>query len=111
MSLEAARDLPIPDLVRVLNEKLGLEYTRLQETPISCTMSATSLRSEVSEPRSTSFRQAWQWGLTLAVHTDRKSRNQYTRSSEINLHLAERVTASKQVAARVPFSYRLICSR
>lgn len=50
MSLEAARDLPIPDLVRVLNEKLGLEYTRLQETPISCTMYVTSLQSEVSEP-------------------------------------------------------------
>ena len=29
MSLEAARDLPIPDLLRVLSERLGLERTGL----------------------------------------------------------------------------------
>ncbi|KAF9786413.1 hypothetical protein BJ322DRAFT_1059468, partial [Thelephora terrestris] len=34
MSLEAARNLSIPDLFRVLNEKLNLECTRLQETPL-----------------------------------------------------------------------------
>ena len=50
MSLEAARNLSIPDLFGVLNEKLGLEYTRLQEAPISCTVLVTFLRSEVSEP-------------------------------------------------------------
>jgi len=55
MSLEAARNLPIPNLLRVLNEKLGLEYTRLQEALISCTVPVTFLRSEVSEPRSTRF--------------------------------------------------------
>ena len=53
MSLEAARNLPIPDLLRVLNEKLGLEYTRLQEAPIPCTVPVSFLRSEVSEPRLT----------------------------------------------------------
>ena len=32
MSLEAARKLSIPELLRVLNEKLDLEYSRVQET-------------------------------------------------------------------------------
>ena len=34
MSPEAARDLSIPDLLRALNEKLGLECARLQEAPL-----------------------------------------------------------------------------
>ena len=32
MSLEAARKLSIPELLCVLNEKLDLEYSRVQET-------------------------------------------------------------------------------
>ena len=48
MSLEAARNLSIPDLLRVLNEKLGLECARLRETPLPPVVSAASLESEVS---------------------------------------------------------------
>ena len=44
MSREAACDPSIQDLFRALNEKLSLEYTRLQKTPISRAV------SEVSEP-------------------------------------------------------------
>ena len=44
MSLEATYDLSIQDLLRVLNEKLSLECTRIQENPTS----RTSLESEVS---------------------------------------------------------------
>jgi len=51
MSLETARDLSIPDLLRVLNEKLDLEYTRLRGTPLPPTVSVASLESEVSDYR------------------------------------------------------------
>jgi hypothetical protein len=46
MSLEAARDLSFTDLLRMLIEKLDLEYTRLRET-------ALPPKSVVSAPRST----------------------------------------------------------
>ena len=50
MSLETARDLSIPDLLRLLNEKLGLESARLQETPLPPLVATASLESEVSAP-------------------------------------------------------------
>lgn len=50
MPLEAARDLSIPDLLRVLNEKLCLECTRLQEAPLP----PASVESEVRIPLSLS---------------------------------------------------------
>lgn len=46
MSLEAARNLSVKDLLHVLNEKLNLECTKVQVSPA---MSTQSLRSEVSE--------------------------------------------------------------
>ena len=49
--METGRDLSIPDLLRLLNEKLGLECTRLQETPLP-PVSTASLESEVSAPES-----------------------------------------------------------
>ena len=50
MSLEAARDLSIPDLLRVLNQKISLEFTTLRNALPSPAVSAGSLESEVSEP-------------------------------------------------------------
>ena len=50
MSLEAARGLTIPELLRVLNEKLGLECTRLRELPSPPDFSTASLEAEVSTP-------------------------------------------------------------
>ena len=47
MSLEAVRDLSIQDLLRALNEKLRLEYTRIRDTP-TCSVLAVSPESEVS---------------------------------------------------------------
>ena len=110
MSLEAARNLSIPDLLSVLNEKLGLECTRLKETLLPCTVSATFLQSEVSEFRSTHFNKRGS-GLTPAIRTDQKSRNQSTRSFGIDSLSAECIAAGKQVAARDPFSYRPRCSQ
>ena len=49
MSLKTAHDLSIPDLLRLLNGKLGLECTRLQETPLP-PPATTTLESEVSPP-------------------------------------------------------------
>ena len=47
MSLEAIRDLSIQDLLRAVNEKLRLEYTRIRDTPTR-PVPAVSLESEVS---------------------------------------------------------------
>ena len=52
MSLEAARNLSIPDLLRVLDEKLKLEYYRLRNTQPPPFASVTLLESEVSMPQS-----------------------------------------------------------
>jgi len=52
MSLEAACDLSIPELLRVLNEKLGLEHTRLRKYHPPPAVSTTSLEAEVSLPSS-----------------------------------------------------------
>ena len=47
MSLEAIRDLSIQDLLRAVNEKLRLEYTRIRDPPTHSVL-AVSLESEVS---------------------------------------------------------------
>ena len=47
MPPEAARDLSVPDLLRALNEKLGLECAWLQASP---GVSVALLESDVSEP-------------------------------------------------------------
>ena len=53
MSLEAARSLSIPDLLRVLSEKLNLECTRSQETPLPPVFTpASAVESEVRAPQS-----------------------------------------------------------
>jgi len=49
MSLEAALNLSVPDLLRVLNDKLILECTRVREIPLPPVLaSITTLRAEVS---------------------------------------------------------------
>ena len=50
MSPETARDLSISDLLRLLNEKLGQECTRLLETSLPSLVSVALLKSEVSVP-------------------------------------------------------------
>ena len=49
MSLEIARDLSIPDLLRMLKERLDLECNNVREAPLPLTMPTASLKSEVSE--------------------------------------------------------------
>jgi hypothetical protein len=51
MSLEAARDLSVTDLLHMLCEKLEQEYTRLRETRLPPALSAASVELEVSVPR------------------------------------------------------------
>ena len=50
MSSEAAHDLSISDLLRLLNEKLSLECVRLRETRLPPVISTVSLESEVGTP-------------------------------------------------------------
>ena len=50
MSLEITRDLSLPDLLHMLNEKLGLECTRLRDTALLPAAFTVSLESQVSEP-------------------------------------------------------------
>ena len=48
MSLKAAHDLSISELLNELSEKLGLESTRLRETYLPPGVSVASLKAEVS---------------------------------------------------------------
>jgi len=63
MSLEAARDLSIPELLRVLNGKLGLEQTRLRKYHPPPAFSTTSLEAEVSVPSSARPQRTWRRDL------------------------------------------------
>ena len=47
MSLKAARKLSVLELLRVLDEKLNLEYSRVRETPLPLGASVGSLEPEV----------------------------------------------------------------
>jgi len=48
MSLEAARSLSIPDLLRVMNERIDLECANLRETRLPPVASIALLEPEVS---------------------------------------------------------------
>ena len=67
MSLEAAYDLSIQDLLRVLNERLGLECARIREISPS---QAASLESEVSARRPILVPIYVAMGLTLVGSAD-----------------------------------------
>ena len=70
MSLEAARDLSIHDLLYLLNEKLGLEWTRIRDIPTSRPVPTVSLESEVSTRQSVLTPSDGQWCLTPAGYAD-----------------------------------------
>ena len=68
MPLEAACDLSISDLLHLLKEKLDLECTRLQESPLPPLAATASLESEVSPPESIDLhpnKHTWLWDLTV----------------------------------------------
>ena len=52
MSLEAARDLSITDILRILNEKVDFECARVRTIPMPPPVLAASLEAEVSAPTS-----------------------------------------------------------
>ena len=90
MSLEAAYNLSISDLLHVLNEKLGLESSKLRGIPLPTTCSAGSLESEVSVP----------WWINLdkelmkVILIDRRPGSQSAGCSEAHHILAEHLAAS-----------------
>ena len=107
MSLEAALNLSVPDLLRVLNDKLHLECTRVREIPLPPVLaSIITLRAEVSTPLSIS-QQTRQWDL-MVNPPDRKSRSQGTRCSESHPVVTEPITTCEQASARDPLSDRPI---
>lgn len=79
MSLDAARNLSIPDLLRVLNEKLGLECSRLQNTPLPPASSTASLESEVSVPQPNSMDMAV-WANCTELYRSKASKPEHTIS-------------------------------
>lgn len=96
MALEAARDLSVQDLLRVLNEKLGLECTRLRETPLPPVVSAASLEPEVM---ASTLLDHLDECLTPVNLIDRKPRNQSTRRPEAPKLFAKPAAASQQITA------------
>ena len=55
----AARDLSIPELLCVLNEKLGFEHARLRKYHPPPAVSTASLEAEVSTPSSARPQRTW----------------------------------------------------
>ncbi|KAF9786440.1 hypothetical protein BJ322DRAFT_1210821 [Thelephora terrestris] len=86
MSREVAQSLSISDLLSVLNEKLGLERSKLREISLPPIFSASSLESE----------------------TSRQPGSHSARCSESHPVLAEPFAASQENAARDPLSCRYL---
>ena len=106
MSLEAACDFSIPELLCMLNEKLYLECNRLQYHPLSA-VSIPSLETEVSASGSSYLID--RGGAILnpyRIPPDQKSRNPGSRCSEVHSLIAEPVTTSKQVTTGDPVACR-----
>ena len=105
MSPESTHDLSIQDLLRVLNDKLSLEWNRIREASPSRVFSAAELKSEVGAHQPTVA------STDMAVASDsswiaRKSGNQSMGYSWVRSSLTERVATGQQIAARDPLSYR-----
>ena len=89
MPLKITNDLSVLELLRLLNEKLGLECTRLREIRVSPAISVTSLELEVS----TSVRLITR--KILVAPTDRESRNESTRRPEVDSASPQPVAAGE----------------
>jgi len=97
MSSEAARNLSIPELLCALNEKLGLESSRLRQMCLPPIISIASLKAEVSSPLIYPPQRVWWKDLLTLNPSDRKPRNKSTRRSEPRTFFTERIAASEQV--------------
>ena len=75
MSSKITNELSVLELLRLLNEKLGLERTRLREIRVSPAISVTSLELEVSTSTSADHNK----GLSR-YHRSRVSKREYTMS-------------------------------
>ena len=107
MSLEAAYNLSISDLLHVLSEKLGLESSKLRGISLPLTRLASSLESEVSAPWQINPRRE----LMKVNLIDRQPGSQSARRSETHPILAERCAAGQQVATRDPLLHRPVSDR
>ena len=107
MSLEAARNLSIPDLLRVFNEKLDLESARLRGIRLPPIASTASLETDVSVS-SLVHQQTQRWGL-IANPADKQPRSQSTRCPEAGSLNSEPITVGEQVIARGPLPNHWIC--
>ena len=103
----SAYDFSIPELLRVLNEKLGLEYTRVIRYPP--VLPTNSLAADV-RVFIRSAQQTCQRGLTVDP-SDRKPRNQGARRSETYPLFTEHVATCQQTSAGNHLSCRPIFPR
>ena len=106
MFLEAARGLSVFRLLRVLNQKLGLECTRLRDTLPSPVTPGPPLHWNLRWPHV-------DWSLPderrTPMNNRSKTRSQCTRDFENDPTLAEPVAINQQVTTGDHFSYRSMC--
>ena len=105
MSLEAARNLSIPELLRVLNDKLHSECNRLQEYHPPLAVSISFLETEVSA-LSSHLNHRGEISPIYRKPLDQKSRGQSTRRSETHSLAAEPIATGQQGTTRDSFAYR-----
>ena len=109
MSLEVARNLSVPDLPHVLDEKLSLEYAGLRESHLPPVVSLGS-HVGISWFCHLILKECRGGFLQLNVNpAGRKSRSQSTRYSETHLLLSEPAAAGEQATARDDFSNCSTC--
>lgn len=107
MSLEAARNLSIPELLHVLNENLHWECNGLREYHPPPAISTASLKAEVSTQKSAYLSDRGSEILhTYRNPPDQNSRIQNTRCPKTHSLVAEPATACKQVTTGDPFAHR-----
>ena len=110
MSPSSARDLTIPELLRVLTQKFDDEYSRIRGMLSLPILPVALLEQEVSEACRVCQTSPERSGLILRSSTDHEPRNHRPKCLDIHPILTEYAATSQQVAAGDPFPHRSRCS-
>ena len=106
MSLKAAHEFSIPDIIQALNETISVEWSKLLKTPLHPGVPVAPVRSEVRAPWSIYPSELWQ-NLTTEF-PDQASRSQGTEYLKVYPDFVEHGAACEQITAGAPLPYRRI---
>jgi hypothetical protein len=105
MQSEVARDLSIPEFLRLSNKKICLECSRLRKYYPPGVVFTPSLETEVSSTSESTHLKIMA-AISYTLNGILQITNLETRCSESYPFVAEHVTTNQQVTTKNPFAYR-----